>query len=53
MSLQANQSQAVTAGDFLYVSAQFPIDPTTGKIATGYTQTLTNLVLDHMSISYM
>ena len=48
MTLQANQSAAVTAGDFLYVSAQFPIAPLTGQIGTGDTQTLTNLVLDQI-----
>jgi 2-iminobutanoate/2-iminopropanoate deaminase len=31
-NLEAKQSEAVTAGDFLYVSGQYPIDPTTGKL---------------------
>jgi 2-iminobutanoate/2-iminopropanoate deaminase len=44
----AHQSNAVTAGDFLYVSAQFPIDPTTGKMVEGDVGTLTNLVIDHI-----
>ncbi len=41
-------SQVVTAGDFAYVSAQLPIDPTTGKIVQGDITTLTNLVIDHI-----
>lgn len=46
--VEANQSAAVTAGDFLYVSGQYPIDPTTGKIVVADTETLTNLVIDNI-----
>lgn len=28
-------SQAIAAGDFLYVSGQIPIDPATGNLAEG------------------
>ncbi|MBS0605295.1 MAG: RidA family protein [Verrucomicrobia bacterium] len=41
-------SEAVNAGDFLYISGQFPIDPSTGKIVEGDMGTLTNVVLDHI-----
>lgn len=44
----ADYSEAVTAGDYLYVSAQFPIDPNTGKIVEGDMITLTNLVIDNI-----
>lgn len=44
----SSYSNAVTAGDFLYVSGQFPIDPSTGQISTGDMQTLTNLALDQV-----
>ncbi len=46
--VEANESEAVTAGDFLYVSGQYPIDPTTGKLVVADMQTLTNLVLDNI-----
>lgn len=48
ISVQAGQSDAVEAGELLFVSAQFPIDPTTGTIGTGDTQTLTNLALNRI-----
>ncbi len=41
-------SEAVRAGDFLFVSGQFPLDPVTGEMAIGDMETLTNLALDHM-----
>ncbi len=41
-------SNAVNAGDLLYISGQFPIDPITGRIATGDMQTLTNLTIDQI-----
>lgn len=44
----ADYSQAITAGNFLYVSAQFPIDPSTGKMMEGEMEELTHLTIDHM-----
>lgn len=44
----ANYSNAKTAGDFLYVSAQFPIDPDTGKMVEGEMGELTDITLDHI-----
>jgi 2-iminobutanoate/2-iminopropanoate deaminase len=41
-------SEAVTAGDYVYVSAQYPIDPSTGQIVVGNIDTLTNVVLDNL-----
>jgi len=41
-------SPVVNAGDFLYVSAQFPIDSTTGKIISGDMETLTNQVMSNL-----
>lgn len=41
-------SNAVNAGNYLYISGQFPIDPSTGKISTGNMHTLTNLALDQV-----
>lgn len=48
VAVHANQtySEAITAGNFLYVSGQLPIDPTTGQLAQGDIPTLTNLVID-------
>lgn len=43
-----NYSNAKTAGDFLYVSAQFPIDPITGKMVEGEMGELTDITLDHI-----
>jgi len=39
---------AVTAGDYLYISAQAPIDPTTGQMVNDDLSVATNLVLDHI-----
>ena len=44
----ANYSNAVTAGNFLYVSAQFPIDPVSGQIVEGEMGELTDITLDHI-----
>ena len=41
-------SEAVNAGDVLYISAQLPLDPSTGQIVHGDMETLTNLVIDHI-----
>jgi 2-iminobutanoate/2-iminopropanoate deaminase len=41
-------SNAVTAGDFLYISGQFPIDPVTGQIMQGDIKMLTDVTLDHV-----
>lgn len=41
-------SNAVNAGDILYISGQFPIDPSTGQISTGNMTILTNLALDQI-----
>jgi 2-iminobutanoate/2-iminopropanoate deaminase len=46
--VEANQSEAVTAGEYLYVSGQYPIDPTTGKLVLADMETLTNLVIDNL-----
>lgn len=44
----ATYSEAVTAGDFLYISSQLPVDPATGQIVQGDMETLTNVVIDHI-----
>lgn len=44
----ANYSSAVTAGDFIYVSAQLPVDPLTGMLIEGDIETLTNQVIDNI-----
>jgi len=38
----------VTAGDFVYVSAQSPVDPMTGEMVEGDIETLTNIVIDRL-----
>lgn len=43
-----NYSNVKTAGNFLYVSAQFPIDPVTGKLVHGNMGELTDITLDHI-----
>jgi 2-iminobutanoate/2-iminopropanoate deaminase len=41
-------SQAVAAGEFLFVSGQIPIDPKTGKITATTIQEQTSQVLDNV-----
>ncbi len=41
-------SQAISAGDFVFVAGQIPIDLETGKIIEGDIGTLTMKVLDHI-----
>ena len=41
-------SNAVMAGEFLYVSGQIPIDPETGRMIQGDIEVLTNAVLDNI-----
>jgi len=42
-------SQAVLAGDYLFVSGQIPLDPTTGKIAGDTIEEQTKQVLDNIA----
>jgi 2-iminobutanoate/2-iminopropanoate deaminase len=42
-------SQAVRAGDFLYVSGQIPIDPATGALAEGDVRVQTRRVLENIT----
>lgn len=41
-------SQAVAAGDFLFVSGQIPIDPKTGQVVEATIQAQTKQVLDNL-----
>ena len=41
-------SQAVVAGDVLYVSGQIPLDPATGQVVTGDLPAQTRQVLDNL-----
>lgn len=41
-------SQAIQAGEFLYVSGVLPIDPSTGKLVEGSIETLLNRIIDNM-----
>jgi len=47
-SQTASYSSVVTAGDFIYVSAQLPVDPITGEMIEGNIQTLTNQCIDNI-----
>ncbi len=42
-------SQAVKAGNILFISGQIPIDPATGILQTGSIEKLTELVLNNLS----
>lgn len=42
-------SQAVKAGDFLYLSGQVPLDPKTGALVEGGVKEQTQRVLDNLS----
>lgn len=41
-------SQAVQAGDFLFISGQIPINPETGEVVLGDIETQTKLVMDNI-----
>lgn len=43
-----NYSGAVTAGDFVYISGQVPIDPITGQMMNTNMETMTNVVIDYL-----
>lgn len=45
---KANYSAAATAGDFIYVSGQYPVDLRTGVMVNGDIETLTDQVIDNM-----
>jgi 2-iminobutanoate/2-iminopropanoate deaminase len=45
---KASYSLAVNAGDFIYVSGQVPIDPSTGTMIEGDIETLTNQAIDNV-----
>lgn len=42
-------SQAIRAGDFLFVSGQIPLDPSTGALVGGDVQAQTRRVLENLS----
>ena len=42
-------SQAIDAGDFVFLSGQVPIDPTTGELVTGDIGVETERVLDNLA----
>lgn len=41
-------SQAIRAGDFIYVAGQVPVDPATGKLVAGEIEEQTARVLDNV-----
>ena len=45
----AAYSQAVRAGDFLFLSGQIPIDPATGEMVSGSIELETRRVLDNLA----
>ena len=42
-------SQAIRAGQFLFLSGQIPLDPVTGEVVTGDVRAQTRRVLDNIS----
>ena len=42
-------SQAIAAGDFLFVSGQLPIDPKTGELIEGDIEAMTHQVIDNLA----
>ena len=42
-------SQAIRAGQFLFLSGQIPLDPATGEVVTGDVRAQTRRVLDNIS----
>ncbi|MBS0652347.1 MAG: hypothetical protein JSR39_02345 [Verrucomicrobia bacterium] len=45
---KAAYSLAVNAADFIFVSGQVPVDPSTGELIQGDIETLTNQVIDNL-----
>ncbi len=41
-------SQAIVAGEFLFVSGQLPIDPETGELIAGDIEAMTHRVIDNL-----
>lgn len=41
-------SQAIAAGEYLFVSGQLPIDPSTGKLIEGNIEAMTHRVIDNL-----
>src|SRR3989304_7963489 len=48
LTAQVNYSPAIVAGDFIFISGQFPIDPVTGRMIEGDIATLTNQTIDNI-----
>ena len=44
-------SQAVRAGDFLFVSGQIPLDPATGALVDGDVRAQTRRVIENLGVS--
>jgi 2-iminobutanoate/2-iminopropanoate deaminase len=42
-------SQAVKAGNFMFISGQIPVDPTTGNVVSGGVAAQTKMVLDNIT----
>ena len=43
-------SQAVTAGDFIFLSGQIPINPDTGELVTGTIEEQTQMVIQNLEL---